>query len=485
MYMYFKRRLTMRHSKYLLIFLALFLSLAILAGCGNGPGKTPETSPATDKPAESGSTEPAPQTEPSDHDPSDEPWAGDLQESSIEETVLFDEQGVKITALELSFGSYAAELKLELENKTDIDWNISTGFLNYSGGTAVNGRMLDVYADFDIMAGKKSIESLRFSTDELALLGVTKMAEIELGFYIRDKDDRDSFFITGPLSLKTSAADHVQTQDAFRKTIVNKAAQELFEYKLIHFSEDEIFNEKGIHILSQALIHQDEDTLLLLEVENSADEHIYLAARSLFLNGLLVDDSTLTGQFINPGTRRLVALDLTARLSQDFADLYGVKEIGEILFSVTLEDGEHKDLMEPREVKVTVPGAKAVYDGSGKELFNQDGIRIIYKDLLPDPYDFIDDIHLLLLVENTGSTDYIFTDPYDALSVNDYMTDYYNMTLDIPKGGAAVIDIGIDYDSLEENGIYEISDIRLIEMVFKVMDNRYDVLSSPRITLTY
>ena len=52
---------------------------------------------------------------------------GFKQNATIEETVLYDENDVKITATELNYGNYKAELKLMIENNSDESLSFIAG----------------------------------------------------------------------------------------------------------------------------------------------------------------------------------------------------------------------------------------------------------------------------------------------------------------------------------------------------------------------
>lgn len=101
--------------------------------------------------------------------------AGFKQAATISETVLVDQDGIKVTATELTYSKYAASLELTLENSTDSDYEIMSGTLGYSCNS-VNGIMTGGYFNCDVKAGTNFSPLLRGSD----ILGGTL---VELGHF--------------------------------------------------------------------------------------------------------------------------------------------------------------------------------------------------------------------------------------------------------------------------------------------------------------
>ncbi len=158
------------------ILLAAMLALS-LAACG---GETPETDLPTP-----GAEEP-----PSESLPAATPAAGATPEfkctAQIAETVLVDENGLRITAAGLSYTDYSAEIALCIENTGSADLSVTSGTIGYACNS-VNGFMVDDgYLNCDVTAGNSANETVSLSYDSLLLLGIDSLAEIELGFAVSD-----------------------------------------------------------------------------------------------------------------------------------------------------------------------------------------------------------------------------------------------------------------------------------------------------------
>ena len=93
------------------------------------------------------------------------------REASIEQCVLVEEKGVKITAKSLEKGSiFGAELKLLIEN------NSGKNLTFQSRNTSVNGYMVETLMSEDVANGKKANTSLTFSESSFELCNITEIA---------------------------------------------------------------------------------------------------------------------------------------------------------------------------------------------------------------------------------------------------------------------------------------------------------------------
>ena len=91
------------------------------------------------------------------------------RKATIEETVLVDENNVKITATELTYGNYAFELALVIENNSDKDLSFIANSVGYSCNS-VNGYMIsDGYLNCDVAAGKKANDRIMIDYDTCLL----------------------------------------------------------------------------------------------------------------------------------------------------------------------------------------------------------------------------------------------------------------------------------------------------------------------------
>lgn len=405
--------------------------------------------------------------------------------ATLEETVMWDSDGVKITATGLSYSNYSVDLGLQIENNTEENLSFISNSLGYSCN-AINGYMVDGgYLNCDVSAGKIANNTISFGIDELLMYGISGIASIEIGFDIEDSDNNDIY--TGPLSVATSLdASYDYDADTYAEAIVSDAVSCVYGYSVESYEQTEIYNQNDIRIISECLIrNEDGEYVLLLEAESNANDLVYVTTSNIVANGLVLYDYNWSSDSINPGNRRVIGLELSSMLEKEYLDMLGLTEIGELTFSVSIKDMDYNKISAPRPISITLSENTLTIDDRGDEVYNANGIRVISKGLVPDSSNYSEDIHLLLLVKNGYSEDIQIDDVYDSLSVNNYMTDYYCTGADIGMGNWALVDIEIDEDSLSDNGITDIADIFHVELSLEIRISDYDDIDSPVISVVF
>lgn len=403
----------------------------------------------------------------------------------IEETVMVEEDGIKITATDLTYNSYEVNLELTIENTTKKDLSFVSGSTGYSCNS-INGYMVsDGYLNCDVAAGKKANDSISFSYDSLMLYGINEIADIEIGFEISDDDYNNTY--TGPRQVKTSAFDsHDYTKDYYQDAITSKEAMDTYGYTMKCFSEDSLYDQNGIKLVSSGIMNNySEHSVLLLEMENTTDEIAYIATSDFALNGLGISSSSVWSfNTINPGKRGILYVDLTSVFNPDYWDIFGITEIGTVSLALTQKTFEGEALSEPATIEISVPGTTAKYDSTGQEVYNNGGVRIVAKKFCDDVSDYSDDIHFFLLAENNSGKTLTIDDVYNSLSVNGYMTDCVFYSKKIENGKCAVLDVELDESSLKTNKITFIEDIKEIEIELEIEDER-NTLDQATVKISY
>lgn len=232
--------------------IAIILLMALLlAGCGaqNVPnqGVEPGTAPIVNMA----------QTEPSDETQVFEP-------PTINETVLVDELGVKITAKSLNFGDwYGPEIKLLIENNTD------TGLTVQCRNLSVNGYMVDSLISCDVASGKKANDGLTIYSSSLEQCGIETIADIEFSFHIFTTDGWDDYLDTAPIVIQTSASDTYN-----------------YEYD---DSGDLLYQGNGVTLISKGMYNNDGEQGLSVYIQNESGFPITVQIRDLSINGFMSD----------------------------------------------------------------------------------------------------------------------------------------------------------------------------------------------------
>lgn len=406
------------------------------------------------------------------------------QAATIEETVMYDEGDVKITATGISYNNYSAELELLIENNTDKDLQFVSGSMGYSCNS-VNGIMTnDGYLLCDVAAGKKANDYIRFDYDQLMLYGINEIADIEIGFDISD-DDYNHIY-SGPRQVKTSIYDSYDYKsNHYQQGIKSSAAMNTYGYKLIYFSEEALYDENGVKLISSGVMATDEgDMMLLLEFENTTENQIYIRTSDISINGLVVTEGYWDSDALNAGKHAAVEIEITSALKKEFWDMLGIDNVGKISLSVMQRDFEDNDLTENALLEIIVSGVDAGFNPEGTEVYAKDGLRIVNKGIVEDASEYSMDMYVLLLVENNSGKTLTIKDVYDSLSVNGFMTDYSFYRRELTDSESAVIPVKLWESSLEENKIAAITDITEVELGLEIVDGR-DSFDEPVLTLAF
>lgn len=472
-------------KKSLSLMLALLLLLS-LAACGTveegGNTNAPENPTTSDIQTSDDGVD---NTEPDDDEPQVDYDPREFNKgATIEETILVDENGVKITATELTYGNYSAELELVIENNSDKDLSFIANSVGYSCNS-INGYMVsEGYLNCGVAAGKKANDTISIGYDTLMLYGIFEIADIEIGFDISDDDYNHTY--TGPRIILTSAADSYDYDaPCYRENIASKESQSQYDYTVPFFSAEAVYEDSGLVIASQAVMeNEDGERILLLEVENTTDDIVGVSTTNIDINGLRVCDSTWSYDSINPGKTAIVDIDLSSVLEPEFFEIYGIKEIGNVALKVSFKDTDSNEVAEAAHISVDIPGADATFSMDGTEIYNDNGIRLIVKGVYADPSEYSDDLHILLVAENTSGKILALHDVYDSLSINDYMATYSFYTTTLEDGACVMIDILLWGYGLEDIKISEPSEVKTVEFSVSIKDKNYKEIDEATISFT-
>ena len=260
-----------------LILMVTVLASIMLTGCGDSePSNDKEIVEDTDKEDKEDSSK-------------------DSDKATIEEAVLLDEKGIKITATGLDEGIFGTDLKLLIENNGEINVTIQ------ARDASVNGYMVDTMMSEDVAAGKKANTELTFSIPEDA--NIKTIASMEFKFHIFETDSWDDYLDSDTVEVETSAADsYEQSYDDSGKVL---------------------YEGKGIKIIGKGLSSDDSffGPGLLLYIENNSDKDITVQARDTSVNGFMIDPTM--SQDIVSGKKALTAVTF---FESDLED-NGIEEI--------------------------------------------------------------------------------------------------------------------------------------------------------------
>ena len=400
-------------------------------------------------------------------------------DAAIEETVLYDEEGLKIIAKELTFSDYDMEIKLRIENSSEKALSVTSNTLGYSCN-AVNGKMIeDGYIHAQLAPGKNSIETADFGLQELMISGITEIAEIELGFTISDEDYNYTY--TGPLMLHTNLSEeHDPAADSYRKAINSGFFQEKYGYRVKSFIEEDLPSGDYVTVLSEAVINnKDGASSLFLELLNTSDEAVDAAISGIALNGLKVTFGNWDSVTILGGHTATLSVKLENVLEKEFAEVLGIREY--TLFNADICVEKADDSLEELEefpIEIRISDADASYDTSGDVVYDAEGIRVISKGFHEDPSGYSRTIHLLFIVENHRDNAIYFTHKYDSFSINDLMTDAILYSETVDPGESALMDLEVWESNFEDADIKGIDDIETAQFTAEIRDENYRLIES-------
>ncbi|MCR5295121.1 MAG: hypothetical protein K6E30_08150 [Lachnospiraceae bacterium] len=259
------------HQKKMKALLTLLLA-ASLAGCGdrlpegermeNAVSEGSVSSEKASSPEEAFSEESLTEEKPYDADTETDFEPGEV---SIEEQVLVEKDGIRITAREYAEDDLLGDgIRLLIENSTDRTAVIQCPEL------CVNGFQLSNTFSAEVSAGKKMNTVLEFPAFGLETCGIETVERVDAVFAVYDREEWTELFSSEEVSIKTSA--------------FGEAGEAAFD------PGREVFREPGMMISAR---YVEEDPLwgrgIVLFLENEGTEKVYVEAKDLSIDGFMLD----------------------------------------------------------------------------------------------------------------------------------------------------------------------------------------------------
>lgn len=234
----------------------------------------------------------------------------ETQDVTLAETVLFDQDGIRITATGLSTDSlFGPELNLLVENNSAQNIVVQPNYC------MVNGYMMDGLLSADVAAGKKANDTLDFLSNALARCGIETITDIELDLVVSDGDSWQTLYETGPVILQTSAAgQYTQTYDD---------------------SGEEIYNQNGIRVVAKSVNDDLFGMGIKFYLENNTDKAIIVNADNVSVNGYMMTDL-----FYSDLAPRSHAVDTLTLLGSELEDNH-IDTITDAELSLQITDADY------------------------------------------------------------------------------------------------------------------------------------------------
>ena len=234
----------------------------------------------------------------------------ETQDVTLAETVLFDQDGIRITATGLSTDSlFGPELNLLVENDSAQNIVVQPNYC------MVNGYMMDGLLSADVAAGKKANDTLDFLSNALARCSIETITDIELDLVVSDGDSWQTLYETGPVILQTSAAgQYTQTYDD---------------------SGEEIYNQNGIRVVAKSVNDDLFGMGIKFYLENNTDKAIIVNADNVSVNGYMMTDL-----FYSDLAPRSHAVDTLTLLGSELEDNH-IDTITDAELSLQITDADY------------------------------------------------------------------------------------------------------------------------------------------------
>lgn len=236
---------------------------------------------------------------------------------TLEETELYNADGITVTATGYSGGIFDAEVSLTITNETD------TNILITADNLVVNGYSLSssgIYAE--VAAGKSSNDSMYLYESELSACGIDTVATIELSIVVSDSDTWETITTGDRITLNTSAA------DGFTQAVDD--------------SGDVIYDSNDIRVICKGLKEDSVwDGELVIYAENNSDRPISIYSENVSVNGYMEDESFWIDLY--QGTKAVGGMYL---LDLEDLALESVDDVEEIEFNLVIVDEETWDTID-------------------------------------------------------------------------------------------------------------------------------------------
>lgn len=251
---------------------------------------------------------------------------------TIEETVLVDENGVKITATGLEYNDYSAVLHLSIDNNTKSEIKVLA-----NGGASVNNYMVPGYMLCRVPAGENTEDVFEFDYAELELYGMYEIATMGIHFEVSDSDYND---LVDTVSYLSTSIEKEYTPDtkSYQNSITDPQTIDQYQYDILSWATDTIFNQYGVQFTSELLMkNSDGDRIVMVEATNSNDVKISIGFDSLSINGDNINDHTFEWGEIDPGKSAIMSINIDDCIENEKEDVTEeYNDISEVKFNVDI-----------------------------------------------------------------------------------------------------------------------------------------------------
>lgn len=391
--------------------------------------------------------------------------------ATIEETVLFDNDEIKITAKSLTYRGYSIDINLLIENNSNNDVSILSNTLVCSDNSVNSHMIQDGYLNCDVPAGDSANDTMSFSIQELVLRNIKAVAELDLSFYIDFDDYKIKDIYTDSAKIQTSLYNSYDYSDeGFENSLKNKTLKNWYNFAVDKDNKDKLALTDTIEITYQALFtNKDGNKMMIVDVANNSQSIINVYIKNMYINGLRIADNVDYGN-IKSEKHYAAALQIGSLLDAERMEILGIKNISKVKYTIVAETS-NRELITQKDIEFDV-SKKGSFNASGEVAFDQNDITIIYKGAIPSDSEYSKYTYALFLVKNNSSKR-VYVDDLSSAYAN-------NVSVKTITYGAYVEP---DEYAFIESKITDIDNLSTLKMSFKVTDDDNNIVAEPLIDI--
>ena len=243
-----------------------------------------------------------------------------LVQAKIDETVILDKKGLKVTAKSISYDKYETTIKLLIENNSDKDLTVQTE------GFSINGIMISDYFSASVASGKKANDEISFYTEDLAKANIKGIKDIEFTLLAFETSSFDDYLEEKGVKLETDIKDYTQEYNKKGKVIFDDK-----DIKIYYLNTEK--NEFG-------------DTVFNIYVENNSNKNIGLILDDESVNGYMVD--AYLSANLNPGKKIYTEIEFD---KDDFKE-NNIKDIETFEFKLSVLTDDYDYIVNDDNIKL-------------------------------------------------------------------------------------------------------------------------------------
>ncbi len=184
---------------------------------------------------------------------------------TIEEQVLFEQDGIVVTAKEYVTDSIWGDgIKLLIENNSDNTVTVGCNAL------IVNNYMITDLFSAEVAPGKKTNETMYLSNAQLKAAGIETVGQVEVYFHVFDSNSFNTLFDVDCVTIQTSEFANMDTTPDDAGT--------------------ELYNANGIRIVGKTVNENSFwGTAILLYCENTSGKNVGISVEEMSINEFMMN----------------------------------------------------------------------------------------------------------------------------------------------------------------------------------------------------